>query len=84
MAALNRTYALSKVNGKEEAIREAEKLKLEDNHFYFALLGELYTGIDNEKAEVQLRRAMELSKVEGERQALQKKIMQLWYVPATF
>ncbi len=50
IAALNRTYALSKANGKEEAIIEAEKLKLPDNHFYFALLGELYTDIDNEKS----------------------------------
>jgi len=81
MAALNRTYALSKVNGKEEAIREAEKLKLEDNHFYFALLGELYTGIDNEKAEAHLRKALALSKVEAERLALQKKIGGLKVIP---
>ncbi|HET6995460.1 MAG TPA: sigma-70 family RNA polymerase sigma factor, partial [Chitinophagaceae bacterium] len=50
VAALNRTYALSKANGKGEAIIEAEKLRLTDNHFYFTLLGELYTGIDNLKA----------------------------------
>ena len=74
MVALNRIYALSKANGKEEAIREAEKLKLEGNHFYFALLGELYMDIDDEKAELHLRRALALSKVEGERLALQKKI----------
>ena len=74
MAALNRIYALSKVNGKEEAIREAEKLKLDHTHFYFALLGELYTGIDNAKAETHLRKALALSKAEAERVALQKKI----------
>jgi len=44
MAALNRIYALSKVYGKEEAIREAENLSLEDSYFYFALLVELYDG----------------------------------------
>ena len=38
IAALNRTYALSKVNGKEEAIIEAEKLNLVENPFYFGLL----------------------------------------------
>ena len=74
MAALNRIYALSKANGKEEAIREAEKLQLEGNHFYFALLGELYSGIDNEKADAHLRRALALSKTPAEKLALQKKI----------
>ena len=44
MAALNRIYAFSKVYGKEAAIREAEKLSLEDSYFYFALLVELYDG----------------------------------------
>jgi predicted RNA polymerase sigma factor len=50
IAALNRTYALSKANGKPEAIIEAERLKLTDNHLYHCLLGELYTDIDNIKA----------------------------------
>ncbi|MEJ7680087.1 MAG: hypothetical protein WKG06_19945 [Segetibacter sp.] len=50
IAALNRTYALSKANGKQEAITEAEKLNLTDNHFYFTLLGELYNDINNNKA----------------------------------
>ncbi|HTI92717.1 MAG TPA: sigma-70 family RNA polymerase sigma factor [Puia sp.] len=77
MAALNRTYALSKVNGKEEAIREAEELKLEGNHFYFALLGELYTGVDREKADAHFRRALALSKTPAEQLALQKKIDEL-------
>jgi len=77
MAALNRAYALSKVNGKEEAIREAEELKLEGNHFYFALLGELYTGVDREKADAHFRRALALSKTPAEQLALQKKIDEL-------
>ena len=34
---------------KQEAIIEAEKLNLTGNHFYFTLLGELYTDIDNNK-----------------------------------
>ncbi|HEY1872047.1 MAG TPA: DUF6596 domain-containing protein, partial [Chitinophagaceae bacterium] len=51
VAALNRTYALAKANGKQQAIKEAEKLNLKGDHFYFTLLGELYTGIDNKKAE---------------------------------
>lgn len=74
IAALNRTYALSKANGKEEAIIEAEKLKLTDNHFYFTLLGELYTGIDNEKANLNFQRAKSLAKTQPDKQAIQKKI----------
>lgn len=50
IAALNRTYALAKANGKETAIAEAEKLNLTDNHFYYSLLGHLYSGIDNRQA----------------------------------
>src|SRR5665213_3431386 len=49
VAALNRTYALAKVNGKKEAIIEAEKINLTDNHLYHSLLGWLYTDVDNQK-----------------------------------
>jgi predicted RNA polymerase sigma factor len=50
IAALNRTYALSKANSKTEAIIEAEKLGLNNHHLYHSLLGELYSGIDDAKA----------------------------------
>jgi predicted RNA polymerase sigma factor len=74
VAALNRTYALSKANGKDEAIAEAEKLKLTDNQFYFTLLGELYTGIDNEKAKINLEKALSIAKSPADKQVIQKKI----------
>lgn len=74
IAALNRTYALAKANGKEDAIHEAEKLNLEDNHLYFALLGELYTGIDNQKAKSNFERALSLAKTRTDKQSLHKKI----------
>jgi predicted RNA polymerase sigma factor len=77
IAALNRTYALSKANGEEEAIIEAEKLNLTDNHFYFTLLGELYTGIDNEKASLNFQKAFSLAKTQTDKQAIQKKIDRL-------
>jgi RNA polymerase sigma-70 factor (ECF subfamily) len=77
VAALNRTYALSKVKGKQEAINEAEKLKLVTNHFYFTLLGELYTGIDTNKANANLKRAIELAKTQVDKQIIQKKIDRL-------
>ncbi|MGZ3926400.1 MAG: RNA polymerase sigma factor [Mucilaginibacter sp.] len=77
IAALNRTYALSKANGKQEAIIEAQKLNMINNHFYFVLLGELYTGVDNEKAKRNLIKALSLSKTVSEKQTIQKKIDKL-------
>lgn len=77
MAALNRTYALSKVKGKEVAIAEAEKLQLSGNHYYFVLLGELYTGIDNRKAIQHLQQALTLAKTGTDKRTIQQKIAQL-------
>ena len=50
IAALNRTYAISKLDGKRVAIKEAEKLNLAESPYYHSLLGDLYSGIDNAKA----------------------------------
>jgi len=77
IAALNRTYALSKANGKEVAIIEAEKLKLDNNQFYFSLLGELYTGIDKEMARKHLQKAYSLAKTPADKHIIQLKIDQL-------
>lgn len=74
VAALNRTYALSKANGKAEAIAEAEKLQLTGNRFYFALLGELYTGIDNATARMHFEKAYALAKTEWDKQAIKKRM----------
>lgn len=77
MAALNRTYALSKANGKPAAIIEAEKLKLTDNHFYYTLLGELYTETDNQKARNNFEVAYSLAKTETEKKSILQKIKSL-------
>lgn len=77
IAALNRTYALSKAHGKPAAIPEAEKLGLTDNHFYFALLGELYTSIDDDKAGIYFQKAYSLAKTQADKRAIQKKIDKL-------
>ena len=77
IAALNRTYALSKANGKQEAIIEAEKLKLTNNHFYFTLLGELYTNIDNVKAKENFNKAFLIAKTQTDKHIIQKKINNL-------
>ncbi len=74
IAALNRTYALAKVAGKPAAIAEAEKLQLTNNHFYFALLGELYTGINTPKAKAHFEQAMALAKTTTDREIMQMKI----------
>ncbi len=74
VAALNRAFAIAKLYGKERAITEAEKLNLEDNPFYFSLLGELYTNLDNIKAKQYFGKAMEFAKTETGRQGIQKKI----------
>ncbi len=77
IAALNRTFALSKANGKKEAIIEAEKLKLNNNPYYFSLLGELYTGVDNKKAKSNLETAFSLAKTQGDKNIISKKISHL-------
>jgi RNA polymerase sigma factor (sigma-70 family) len=74
IAALNRTFALSKANSKQEAIAEAEKLNLSGNHFYFTLLGELYTDIDNKKAKDHFQKALDLAKTQTDKQTIQKRL----------
>jgi RNA polymerase sigma-70 factor (ECF subfamily) len=72
IAALNRTFALSRARGKEEAIDAAEKLQLTDNPYYYTLLGELYTGIDAEKAMEYRQRALALARTSADKQAIQR------------
>ncbi|WP_348619810.1 RNA polymerase sigma factor [Pedobacter lusitanus] len=75
--ALNRTFALYKANGQQEALAEAEKLKLVNNHFYFILLGELYKNIDNQKAKCNFQTAYKLAKTLTEKEEIQHKIDRL-------
>jgi RNA polymerase sigma factor (sigma-70 family) len=77
IAALNRTFALAKANGKVVAIAEAEKLKLTDNHYYYTLLGELYTNIDNDKAKQHFVKAISLAKTQTDKRVLARKIEEL-------
>jgi len=74
IAALNRTYALARVKGNTEAIKEAEALKLDDNPFYFTLLGELYKSIDPKNTKQHLMKAFELAKTAADKQLIRKKI----------
>jgi RNA polymerase sigma factor (sigma-70 family) len=72
IAALNRTFALAKANGNREAIAEAEKLDLIGNHFYYLLLGNLYTGIDNKKALQHFETALKLAGSPAEKTSISK------------
>jgi len=77
IAALNRTYALSKAKNKTVAIKEAEKLKLENNHLYHSLLGELYKNIDNSKALKHLEISYSLAKTDSDKSSILNKITTL-------
>lgn len=72
--ALNRIYALYKVAGSDKALIEAEQLDLQNNHFYFVLLGELYKNTDKNKAIANFKKALSLIKTETEKQDIAKKI----------
>lgn len=74
IAALNRTYALAKANGKTAAITEAEQLQLTGNHYYYMLLGELYTGIDAAKAMLNFETAYALAKTEADKQTIWRRL----------
>jgi len=77
VAALNRTYALSKVKGKEVAIVDAENLNLVDNPFYFTLLGELYDGIDRVKARTNFERALALARTTADKSLIKSRLDRL-------
>lgn len=77
IAALNRTFALSKARSKEIALLEAEKLNLSDNHFYHILLGELCKDVNNEKAKKHFQKAFSLAKTQTEKNTIKKKIDEL-------
>jgi RNA polymerase sigma-70 factor (ECF subfamily) len=72
LAALNRTYALYKARGAGQAIAEAEKLQLNNNHLYHVLLGHLYTGVDGAAAVQHLQTALKLAKTSTEKKRIRK------------
>ncbi|WP_298119504.1 sigma-70 family RNA polymerase sigma factor [Flavobacterium sp.] len=77
ITALNRTYALAQVKGKDTAIIEAEKLNLADNHFYFSLLGNLYTDVDNTKAIKNFEMALNLAMTKADKSTITKNLNDL-------
>jgi RNA polymerase sigma factor (sigma-70 family) len=72
--ALNRTYALSMVYGKEKALKEALKIKLEQNPLYYSLLAEFYRGSDINKRIESLKNAIRLSQNTNDKLVLENKL----------
>jgi len=77
ITALNRTYAISKVFGKEKAIQEAQKLDLKENHFYHSLLGNLNTNLENNKAIIHFEMAYKLAKSNRDRMTIDNHLKKL-------
>lgn len=74
IAALNRTYALSMVKGKNVALKEALKIKLEKSPLYHSLLAELYKDSNPEKQIAHLEIALQLTKSEKDKFVLINKL----------
>jgi len=72
--ALNRLFALYKVKGREFALQEALSLQPGDSHFYFLLMGELYSNLNNQQARAYYQKAYALAKTQAEKQGIQQKI----------
>lgn len=75
--ALNRTFAFAKVYGNEAGLAEAEKLGLEGNSYYHALLGYLYAPVSAQRAAQHYLRAIGLSKSPAEIQTLEREYARL-------
>jgi RNA polymerase sigma-70 factor (ECF subfamily) len=77
VAALNRTYALSKVKGNEIALKEALKINLEKHHLYHMLIAELYIGIHAEKRMEHLKVALTLTSSKHDQKIISEKLNHL-------
>lgn len=75
--ALNRGFALYKARGARAALSDIHQLNMEENHFYFLLVGELYVHVDKEKAKQNFEKAYALAKTETEKKGILEKIRKL-------
>ncbi len=75
--ALNRTYAYYKVYGNDAALAEALKLKMESDHFYHALLGELYKTVNKARSKEHFQQALALARSEADRKIILIKLQNL-------
>jgi len=76
VVALNRTYAFSKVYGKEQALKEAEKISLTNYHLYHLLMAYLQKG-NLEKKKYHLTQALEKTTLESEKKIILSRLANL-------
>lgn len=73
--AMNRTYALARANSIVEALQEAHKLELKNNHHYFCLLAELYHMDHNIEKEIEyLKIAIGFANKKNEKELIKDKL----------
>lgn len=73
--AMNRTYALAMANSVKEAIIEANKLDLKNNHYYYCLLAELYRMDRQPDKEISnLTEALKYTNKKSEQELIEAKI----------
>lgn len=71
---LNRTYALFRLGNRDEAIEAVEKLSMETNYLYFALLGEMFWDRDKERSRKYWKRALSLVKSRATKLQIEKRM----------
>jgi RNA polymerase sigma factor (sigma-70 family) len=74
VAALNRAYALSKVEGNRAAIEVLETLQLTDNQYFYVLLGDLYREVDEFKSRENFMQALAHARTNFDKQAIGRKL----------
>lgn len=74
VAALNRAFAVWKVQGPQCAIDAAIGLPLNGYRYYHVLLGELYSGVDDMKARFHLQEALRLAISPADQVLLQRRL----------
>lgn len=77
VTALNRAFAIGKVNGSKAGIQEVKKLNLQEVNYYHALLGYLYADMDVEKAIAYYNKAVQLTGSISEKNTLMRAIERL-------
>lgn len=73
-AALNRTYALFRAQGKEEALKAVSTLPTTESPYFYALIGEIYKGDDASLANEYFKKAIFFSRTMAEKAILESKI----------
>lgn len=74
IVALNRIFALYKARGAQAALIEMEQLNPGDSHFYYVLLGELYSDLQIKEARDCFQKAYYLASSQLDKQIIQSKI----------